>query len=85
MIATVKINKENFRKEIISFFEKSMKISDGKKMVMKQMKTDEYDNSISVSNVRLLYTSNENYNGGKKNNGGKGWYLSNGHDQIKLN
>lgn len=82
---SIAIPKAQFENEIKLFFEQKISISKGKKVVIAQMKKDEYDNSISVSNVRLLYTSNSNFNGGKQNNGGAGWYLTNGHDQFKVN
>ncbi len=75
----ITISKEEFKKEIINFFEKSMPIAEAKKKIVAAMKKNEYDNFIKVSNVRLLYSNNAQYA-----EGGIGWYLQSGKNVVKL-
>ena len=75
-----------FQEEIINYFESASKMTVdlAKEKIEKQMKFDEYDNSYSVGNVRLFYSSNPKFA-----EGGIGWYISNtglkGGSTIKLN
>lgn len=84
------VTKKQFNNNIIKFFEKNagMSIAKAKNVIRKQLKQDEFDNDFKVGNVRLFYTSNDNYKQGQWNGGGKGWYLTNcgftGGSEIKL-
>lgn len=84
------ISKEQFSKNIKKVFVKGsgLSIVKAKAKIKEQIKTDEYNTAIKVGNIRLFYTSNTNYCGGKTNGYGKGFYLSSigftGGAQIKL-
>ena len=73
------ISKEKFRKQIIEYFIEASKITikEAKIKIKEQIKEDEYNNDITAGNVRLFYTSNENFCNGKKNGYGIGWYITN--------
>ena len=81
------ISKSEFKKEIISYFETNRKttIAKAKEQIRKALKISEYNNSISVGNVRLFHTSNKNFCNGKANGYGAGWYITNaGKTYIRL-
>lgn len=79
------ISRQEFKKEIIAFFEQEMTIAEAKKKITEMMKKDEFDNKISVSNVRVMYTANKNFCGGVKNGYGPGWYITNaGKEYIRI-
>ena len=67
------MTKDEHKMEMIKFFEQQMPIKKAKKIIKEKIKKDEYDNSISTSNVRVLYTSNSKYAFG-----GVGFYITNG-------
>ncbi len=78
------VSKEQFKKDIISFFKKEtgLSITEAKKKIKSELVIDKYGNShnesIKASNVKLFYCANPNYAGGLKNGYGAGWYISNG-------
>lgn len=77
------VSKEQFKENIIAFFQEQtgMSIQQGIDKIKSELVIDKWGNtendSIKASNVRLFYTNNVNYQQGEKNNGGKGFYLSN--------
>ncbi|MDR1347823.1 MAG: hypothetical protein LBJ63_05245 [Prevotellaceae bacterium] len=81
-----RVSKEEFRKSIIEYFETNSKrsISEAKKEITKRLKKDEFDNSIKVGNVRVFYTSNKKFAGGKQNGYGEGFYISNNTTDIRI-
>jgi len=84
------ISKQQFTKEIKRHFTTNtgLSIVEAKRQIKNQIKIDEFDTSIKTSNVRMFYTSNTNYSGGKRNGYGKGFYLTSvgftGGSEIKL-
>ena len=74
---------QTFKEKIISYFEQNsgFTIEKAIQQIKQNLIIDKYGNthndSIKTNNVRLFYTNNENYSGGKKNGFGKGWYISN--------
>ena len=88
------VSKEDFKKNIIAFFEKEtgLTIAKAKAKIKSELVIDKWGNTdndrIKAANVTLFYTNNQNYCGGLKNGYGKGWYISNcgytGGSTIKL-
>lgn len=74
---------QTFKEKIISYFEQNtgLTIEKAIQQIKKNLTIDKYGNShnneIRITNVRLFYTPNQNYAGGKKNGYGQGWYITN--------
>ena len=87
MTVTTKVQ---FAKEIKKYFKdvSGLTITEAKTKIKKQIILDEYDTQVRAENVKLFYTSNDNYCGGTKRGYGKGFYLSSvgfiGGNEIKL-
>lgn len=69
----MKATRENVTKQFQA--ESGLKLSAAKKLIAEKMKNDPYNNDIRTTSVRLFYTSNERFEGGKPK-GGKGWYFA---------
>jgi hypothetical protein len=85
-----RLSKQEFRKEIIGYFEKNSKmtVKEAKAKIRKDLYIDKWgnpeNNYIRVGNVRVFYTPNKNFAGGKKNGYGAGWYITNSTHDINL-
>lgn len=65
-----------------------IKLDTAKIKIRGQMLKDEYDNSIQVGNLRMFYTINVRFCGGKPKGYGKGFYIRevsiNGVNDVKV-
>lgn len=82
--------KERLKKKLVKLFESKagIKIDTAKIKIRTQMLKDEYDNSIQIRNLRMFYTINVRFCGGKAKGYGKGFYIRqlsiNGVNDIKV-
>ena len=78
------VGKEEFKYNIIDFFEKEsgLSIEKAKEKIKRELIIDKWGNTennrIKAGNVSLFFINNQNYAGGIKNGCGRGWYISNG-------
>lgn len=73
------MRRQQFKTEIIRFFEQKMTIAEAKAAIKKQMQKDEYDNDVRCSNVRVFYSTNPKFA-----EGGRGFFITNGKYTLKL-
>lgn len=70
----MKATKQNIRKQFE--IEANMTLTSAMTTIMANMKRDQYNNDIRTASTRLFYTDNANFEGGKANGGGKGFYFA---------